>query len=408
MSDITKCTTFNLIAIFALYCCMSEFTILTPSIATFAQHFADTDLTTIMFANSITGIVSVPVSIAAGAVLHKIGFRPMAIIGILVMTLGGAAPFLMPDLTNYNVVIVSRIIVGVGLGMLFPVGGALIIAYYTGLRRSRYLGWGIMLQFVFAIIYTIAAGFLTEIAWNYSFLAYLIALIPLAVVIVWLPEAKGIVAQKTQEEKAAQKTIKERIPKAVYGYALFGLLVWTATVTVQVIGSSILAERNIADAGLAGIIISACGVGIIVSGILFPHMVKCFKGKVFALSAVVVAIGMIPCFFADSAAMYALGLFIIGFGGATFFTASQNSTGNLSPQTRIPFINGLMISMMNLGPFFAPYWATVSALLFLQVGLSAAFLTSLGAMVIVAIVALIVPLKAITRKHEGKSEGVSG
>ena len=169
-----KLTTMNVVGILALFCTMSEFAILTPSIAAFSHHFADTSITTIMFSNSITGIVSVPVGMVAGALLPKVGFKPAAIAGILVMSVGGAFPFLMPDITDYAPVIVSRVIVGLGLGIMFPVGNATIIAFFDGERRSRLLGLGITIQFVFNLVYTTVAGFLTEVGWNYSFLAYLI------------------------------------------------------------------------------------------------------------------------------------------------------------------------------------------------------------------------------------------
>ena len=52
-----KLSVMNTIGILALFCTMSEFAILTPSIAAFAHHFADTDITTIMLANSITGVI---------------------------------------------------------------------------------------------------------------------------------------------------------------------------------------------------------------------------------------------------------------------------------------------------------------------------------------------------------------
>lgn len=119
----------------------------------------------------------------------------MAILGILVMSFGGAFPFLMPDITDYTLVIVSRVIVGIGLGVMFPVGNATIIALFEGEKRSRLLGLGITIQFLFNLIYTTVAGYLTEIGWNYSFLAYLIGLVPLVVAFVWMPEAKGVVAE---------------------------------------------------------------------------------------------------------------------------------------------------------------------------------------------------------------------
>ena len=177
-------STRNVIGILALFCTMSEFAILTPSIAAFSHHFVGTDITTIMFANSITGIVSVPVSVLSGAILHRVGFKPMAILGILVMSLGGAFPFLMPDITDYTLVIVTRVIVGIGLGVMLPVGNATIIALFEGEKRSRLLGLGITIQFLFNLIYTTVAGYLTEIGWNYSFLAYLIGLVPLVVALV--------------------------------------------------------------------------------------------------------------------------------------------------------------------------------------------------------------------------------
>lgn len=399
MEETKKIGTLQIVGIIAVFCTMSEFSILTPSIAAFAAHFSGTDFTTIMFANSITGIVSIPFSIVSGVVMHKVGFRLSAIIGILVMTLGGAFPFLLPDITDYNIVIFSRVIVGVGLGWMFPVGAASIIAFFDGQMRTRLLGLGIMMQFVFSIIYSIVAGFLTEMSWNYSFLAYLVALVPLAFVIALMPEAKSIVAADIQKQKESRQNLpKERVPRALWGYAIYGLLVWMAMVSVQLIASTIIGERGIGDAGIASIVISCCGVGMIVSGLLLPHLVKLLKSKVFAVSAIVTAIGFLPCFFAGSAPVYAAGVFLVGLGSATFFNSAQNAAGNIAPVSRIPFVSGVMTAMMNLGPFFAPYFVTGSTMLLTGQGNSAVFLTGFTLCLVMGIIGFILPLKAITIK----------
>ena len=171
-------STANVVGILALFCCMSEFAILTPSIAAFSQHFAGTDITTIMFANSITGVVSVPVGIISGSALHKVGFKPAGL-----------------------------------------------------------LGFGITIQFVFNLIYTTLAGYLTELGWNYSFLAYLIGLVPLVIAAIWMPEAKWHVLDKADRgiPTAAAKGPKEKVPRAIWGYALFALACWTCVVTVQIV-----------------------------------------------------------------------------------------------------------------------------------------------------------------------------
>ena len=283
-------STLNVIGILALFCTMSEFAILTPSIAAFSHHFVGTDITTIMFANSITGIVSVPVSVLSGAIRHKVGFKPMAILGILVMSLGGAFPFLMPGITDYTFVIASRIIVGIGLGVMFPVGNATIIALFEGEKRSRLLGLGITIQFLFNLIYTTVAGYLTEIGWNYSFLAYLIGLVPLVIAIAWMPEAKGVVAAGRERERAEHaEAVKEKIPRAIWGYALFALVTWTCVVTVQIITSTILDVRGLASSGQAALVINCCGIGTILCGLAFPTLVRVFKARLFGIGAQILA-----------------------------------------------------------------------------------------------------------------------
>lgn len=221
----------EIVGILAIFCTMGEFTILTPSIAAFSHHFADTPTTTIMLANSITGMISVPVSILSGSLLPRVGFRRSAIIGVLIMSLAGAAPFLFPDIRDYSVVIASRMAVGVGLGILFPVGNATIIAFFEGERRSRLLGLGVTVQFLFALVYTTVAGVLTEIGWNYSFLTYLVGLVPLVVVVAFMPEARSFALTESSTLSSALCAIRYT-PRAVWGYALFALAVWTCVTTV--------------------------------------------------------------------------------------------------------------------------------------------------------------------------------
>ena len=391
-----KLTALNIIGILALYCTMSEFAILTPSIAAFSHHFADTDITTIMFANSITGVISVPVSIIFGAILHKIGFKVAALGGILIMSIGGAFPFLMPDITDYSYVIISRIVVGFGLGIMFPVGNATIIAFFEGEERSRLLGWGITIQFVFNLIYTTVAGFLTEIAWNYSFLAYLIGFGPFIIALIWMPEATHLVAATLEREKAKRETaVKEKIPSAIWGYAIFALAGWVCVVTVQVVTSTILDVRGLAGPSEAALVINCCGIGTIICGLIFPYLVRLFKSRLFGVSAVLIIIGIIPCLIAADPVVYAIGVFILGFGGSAFFTAAQNATGNISPKGRIPFVSGVMTSMMNLGSFIAPYLFAASVASIPSMGNDAIFPVLIGIGAIVAIIGLVHPMRAL-------------
>ncbi len=394
--------TTSVIGILALFCTMSEFAILTPSIAAFSHHFVGTDITTIMLANSITGIVSVPVSVASGALLPRVGFRRVAIGGILLMTLGGAFPFLLPDITDYGIVIVSRVVVGLGLGVMFPVGNAAIIALCEGEERSRLLGLGITIQFVFNIIYTTVAGYLTELGWNYSFLAYLVGLVPLAAVLAWMPEAKDAVKAAPSHAGADAGEggrARSAVPPAVAGYALFALAGWTCVVTVQVVTSSVLDWRGLAGPGEAALVINCCGIGTILCGLLFPALIRWLRGRLFGVAALLIAVGIIPCLLAESPLVYALGVFVLGFAGSAFFTAAQNAAGNIAPPDRVPFVSGVMTSMMNLGPFLAPYVFSASMAALPGLGLDAVFPVLIGLAVVAAAIGLVHPMRALVARR---------
>lgn len=392
-------TALNIVGILALFCTMSEFAILTPSIAAFSHHFADTPTTTIMLANSVTGIISVPISIASGAILHKVGFKPMAILGILIMSLGGAFPFLLPDTQNYLIIIGSRVIVGIGLGIMFPVGNASIIAFTEGEQRSRLLGWGLTIQFLFNLLYTTIAGYLTEIGWNYSFLAYLIGLVPMVIALIWMPEAKHVVAAARERERLERKgRPKSKIPHAIWGYALFGLAVWTCVVTVQVVTSTVLDVRGLAGPSEAALVINCCGIGSIICGLAFPYLVRAFKTRLFGIGALLTVIGIVPCLLAPSAPVYALGVFVLGFGGSMFFTAAQNAAGNVSPADRVPFVSGVMTSMMNLGPFIGPYIYAAALAGIPSMGDNAIFPVLMVIAAVCAAIGLVHPMKAIMAK----------
>lgn len=181
-----------LIGIFALYCTLCDFAILTPALNTLSNAFPSTSMTTILLANTITGVVVVPVSIVAGILVNYVGYRPMGIIGVALAMFGGLSPFFFPELTEYWPIIISRIVVGVGDGMVSPLGGAMIIALYRGKQRATLLGVGNLIFFGSGILYQLAGGYLASIGWNYTFLGYLVAFIPWVLAIVFLPELKGV------------------------------------------------------------------------------------------------------------------------------------------------------------------------------------------------------------------------
>ena len=379
---------------------MSEFAILTPSmIAAFTASLrGDGQPDNYVRPNSITGIVSVPVSVLSGRLAPR-RLQMMAILGILVMSLGGA--FRSPDAGYHRLYARHRFAHyrRHRLGCDVPRWKRDHHPLCSKARSARVFRPGHHGRFLFSLIYTTVAGYLTEIRWNYSFLAYLIGLVPLVVALAWMPEAKGVVAEGRKRERAERSSAtKEKIPHAIWGYALFALATWTCVVTVQIITSTILDVRGLASSGQAALVINCCGIGTILCGLAFPTLVRVFKTRLFGIGAALAAIGVVPCMLADNTIVYAIGVFVLGFGGSMFFTAAQNATGNIAPKSRVPFVSGIMTSMMNLGPFIAPYLFAATVAANPAEGNDAVFPVLIAMCAVCAVIGLLHPMRALVAK----------
>ncbi len=387
-----------LIGIFALYFTQCAFGIITPAINSLAVHFEGTPLTTILLANTITGVVSIPVSILVGMWV-KWGYRKWAILGLVIATLGGAFPFFMGDVTSYEPVIASRVLVGIGLGMVNPLAGALVIELFTGKKRALYLGIGNLVFFGGGMIYQMLSGGLANIGWNYHFLAYFLTVIPFILVAVFLPEPaklrakKGVAVQdaKKEEPKVDASAPKPPLPASVFGYVAIAFVVIMFDMPAVFLCSTMLAEGGMGDAGVAGVVSSLFTGGGMIAGAIFAVVYAATKRKVFAVFTLCSAVSMFIIFNATSAIVFGLGMILLGIGHIGVFTAAQEAGGKASPAVRVGVTNGMMMAAMNLGVFFASYYMEFAAVTFPQMGIGAPVLVSGVLLLVCAVLFFFVP-----------------
>lgn len=386
-----------LIGIFALYFTQCAFGIITPAINSLAVHFEGTPMTAILLANTITGVVSIPVSILVGMWVRW-GYRKWAILGLIIATLGGAFPFFMGEASGYELVIASRVLVGIGLGMVNPLAGALVIELFTGKKRAAYLGIGNLVFFGGGMLYQMLSGGLANIGWNYHFLAYFLTVIPFILVVIFLPEPsklrakKGVAVQESDKEpKANEGAPKPPLPASVFGYVAIAFIVIMFDMPAVFLCSTMLAEGGMGDAGVAGIVSSLFTGGGMIAGAIFAIVYAATKRKVFAVFTLCSAISMFIIFNATSAVVFGVGMILLGVGHIGVFTAAQESGGKASPAVRVGVTNGMMMAAMNLGVFFASYYMEFAAVSFPQMGIGAPVLVSGVLLLVCAVLFFFVP-----------------
>lgn len=110
---------------------------------------------------------------------------------------------------NFATILITRCFFGLGLGGMMSLQNPIATKLIPVESRASVLGIGTCVAFTFQCILQLVGGVLEDVQWNLVFLTHLILLIPLAVMIIFLPKMELDAPEEKQQEKA-------KLPKAPF------------------------------------------------------------------------------------------------------------------------------------------------------------------------------------------------
>ncbi|MFV0505008.1 MAG: MFS transporter, partial [Lachnospirales bacterium] len=127
--------------------------------------------------------------------IKKIGMKKLVILGLMLVAVGGSLPVLFSS--SYLLILLSRLILGAGLGCYNSSSVNYINELFNGKKRMTLLGMRNSMESIGQMLLTFLSGFLLTFGWYYSYLVYLFAL-PIALLFyVFVPE----VSNEDKQEK---------------------------------------------------------------------------------------------------------------------------------------------------------------------------------------------------------------
>ena len=138
-------------------------------------------------------------SIAAGVLGEKIGRRRLLILGTAVFAVSAIMPLW---LSSFMLVLVSRAVAGLAIGVMITSAVALTGDYYSGATLQKWLAAQGGASAIAGVLVSAASGALGEIGWRYAFLPLFVG-IPLFVALVVVP------APKVQAAHAAHSVVHD-------------------------------------------------------------------------------------------------------------------------------------------------------------------------------------------------------
>ncbi|WP_068748989.1 MFS transporter [Thermovenabulum gondwanense] len=341
-----KSKTSTVVAVMSVFFIAMGIGTITPALQNIAEAFPNLPFSTILLASTLPSLFLIPATAWSGMVAgSKVGYRTLLLLGSLLFAVAGAAPYFM---NNFTTILVARALFGIGLGIISPLGTALILGLFEGQQRANMLGLSGVVMNLGGIVLQMLGAVMCTISWRHAFLPHLLALITFFMVLSMLPEP-----EKRKEDTA---TGKDKMPGAVYLIgALFGISMML-NYPMLVNMSTIIITGNLGDAASAGVVLSMFTVGGMIGGAVFGKLHQYIKLNVIPLSLIIISLGMGSVFYANSLIMLTVGSTLVGFGFSILMPAVMMIIGSIVPPAAFASASGMLMAFMNLGGFISTYY----------------------------------------------------
>ncbi|WP_283679614.1 MFS transporter [Lentilactobacillus sp. Marseille-Q4993] len=291
----------------------------------------------------------------------KLSDKRMIQIGLTIVGIAGIIPFFI---SNYWVILASRLILGVGLGIYNSQAIALISIWYDGNTRSQMLGWRAAAEQLGQAGTLLVAGSLLMFGWHTPFLVYALAFAALAFFSLRVPDdnEEEVVEETADVDDApiATDNYPSKINPAVWLLVAFAFFLVVDFVGMENRFSSLAVAINGNGYSGASMFLSLMLVGATLGGMTYGWFQKAFGFATVYIGLVLMAISSFMFGFAGTNfTVMVVGLLLIGFPLQLVSPFIFNLLPKFAPLKQQSLVTSLVLIGFNLGSFLSPSMAAL-------------------------------------------------
>lgn len=342
-----KSSAFSSIAIMSIFFLTMAVGAITPAINTIMQAFPTLSVSTIYMVSTLPSLLAIPATLIAGMLAgNKVKYKILASVGIVLFIIGGVAPAFAD---SFTVILIERAVFGIGIGIISPLGNALVLGTYGDDKRAKMLGIGTVVMNVGGIVMQLLCGAMASISWEYAFYPHLLGILSLVAVIFFLPEP-----EKMELPEGAEKQ-KVEVPRIVWLIAvLFGLVTWMFYPVLMGM-STLLSNLNFGNATTAGLVLSCFTLGGMIAGMFFSTVYKLTKRFVIAFALLLMAVGIMLVIYSGSIGLITVGVIMMGMSVSLITPALFMIIGMIASPEAFPMSVSITMAMFSAFAFAYTY-----------------------------------------------------
>ena len=314
-----------------------------PILGRFAELYPASPDLTIRMILTLPQLLIIPGSLLSGRLASRVSKKTLLIIGLALYSAGGLSGGIS---SSINQLLASRAVLGIGIGIIFPLTTSLVPDYFSGEGRIRMLGLSAAMNNLGGVIATLSSGLLVSLSWRAPFLIYLTAAAAMVLVITVLPSYRAAVG--VQEEQAVRPYRK--VLPFLLGILGLNLIFYTIPSTT----SMTIRDLDLGGPVYCGIMLATQNLCSFAAGTVFKHVYLKFRARIRYLSMGIISTGFLLFILFPKTAVLPVSLILIGsgYGLLTPYYLLRVSLGT-TPGRRT-FALSLASCSMFLGQFLNP------------------------------------------------------
>lgn len=325
-------------------------------------------------APSITVIVFILLS---SYFAKRIGMKKTIILGLLLAGIGGIIPVFT---ATFQTVLISRVILGAGLGVYNSLAVTYISSLYSGNTRATLLGIRNSMEALGQTILIFLAGVLANINWTASFLVYAIAFPVALLFALKVPEIRD------ENSDIPENHVKEKMNPMVFALVLFAILLVMNSIAISVRFASIATEIKGVNFNASNYLALMPILGIL-AGFMFGPINKWIGKGTLYLGIIFFIISNLLIAVSNGNMTFLLtGLFLSSITGSWCFPFIFSNLDKVTTKNTINFATSLIFIGCNIGNFIAPIAMQLAQFLTRSTNLTAPFFVFAGIFIVILFV----------------------
>lgn len=313
-------------------------------------------------ASQVELLVSVPsFSVVAMLLLNPfvdrwLNDRQLIMTGLILLSSAGIFPFFVQ---LYPLVLLSRLVFGMGIGLINAKAISIISQRYQGKERVQMLGIRGSMELIGGASCSLLVGQLLKIHWTLAFLIYGFGFIILAMYLLFVPPMEQAEKKETQKSKQG---LDQKDLAMILGMALLAGFVICINSSISLRVPLFQIDGKTIASGQSALVLSLeQGIGI-VAGLSFASLIGHIKNRLLPMALFCLSICLLGISLANNLLILILSSVGVGFFYNIILTIIFNRLSERIAKNLLNKATAYVLLGCNLGSAISPYVLKVLAL----------------------------------------------